>query len=263
MQPREPNPQSGNLRGRHIVVTRPEAQAHAFCAMLEAAGASVTRFPVIEIQGPRDPAAFQSMIERLERFDIAVFVSANAVRGTLPKALERGPWPARLRVAAIGAGTARVLAEHGVPADIVPATRFDSEALLEEPDLQNMQGRKVVLFRGDGGREHLAGTFRSRGAEVVYAEAYRRRLPKTDPLPLLALLGSGTVDAVTVTSGESLRNLMTMLGPPGRTALAQTTLVAGGGRVADVARELGFPGRVLVADDPTDPSMYRALLSLG
>lgn len=262
MEPRGADPQPGVLAGRHVVVTRPEAQANAFCAMLESAGASVTRFPVIEIQGPRDPAAFGAIIERLDRFDIAVFVSANAVRHAVPEALERGPWPTGLQVAAIGASTARALAERGLPADIVPATRFDSEALLEEPALQDMAGKNVVLFRGDGGREHLAETFRARGAKVLYAEAYRRALPTVDPAPLLTLLGTGTVDAITVTSGESLRNLMAMLGPSGRGAVTRTALIVGATRVADLARDLGFTGHIALADDPTDDSMYRALLAL-
>ncbi|TVP76126.1 MAG: uroporphyrinogen-III synthase [Thioalkalivibrio sp.] len=230
--------------------------------MLAAAGAKVTRFPVIEIQGPNDPGRLGAVLDALSDFDIAVFVSANAVQRVVPAALARGPWPARLRVAAIGARTALELQDHGRAADIVPESRFDSEALLQEPALQDLAGHKVVIFRGDGGREHLAETLRDRGAEVTYVEAYRRAIPDLDPEPLESPLKAGAVDAITVTSGESLRNLVAMVSPQGRNALLRTPLVIGATRVAELARELGFLGPIQTADDPTDAAMLRAVLAL-
>jgi uroporphyrinogen-III synthase len=253
---------AGPLAGRHLVVTRPAAQAEPFCAMLAAAGARVSRFPVIEIQGPNDPGRLGAVLDALSDFDIAVFVSANAVQRVLPAALARGAWPAQLRVAAIGARTALELQDHGRAADIVPGSRFDSEALLQEPGLQDLTGRKVVIFRGDGGREHLAETLQERGAEVTYAEAYRRAIPDLDPEPLEAQLKAGAIDAVTVTSGESLHNLVAMVGPQWRRALLRTALVVGATRVAERARELGFQGTVGTADDPTDAAMFRAVVAL-
>jgi uroporphyrinogen-III synthase len=253
---------AGTLAGRHVVVTRPAAQAEPFCAMLADAGSRVTRFPVIEIQGPNDPGRLAAVLGALNDFDIAVFVSANAVQRVLPSALARGPWPAGLQVAAIGARTALELAERGQAADIVPASRFDSEALLEEPVLQGLSGRRVVIFRGDGGREHLAQVLRDRGAEVTYAEAYRRALPDLDPEPLISQLQAGSIDAVTVTSGEGLRNLFAMVGPAGQTVLLGTPLVVGARRVAELARELGVHGTIETADDPTDAAMFRALVAM-
>lgn len=252
---------AGALAGRHVVVTRPEAQAGPFCTMLEQAGARVTRFPVIEIRGPEDPAPLRAVLARLPAFDIAVFVSANAVQRVVTEVLARGPWPGLIRVAAIGASTARALEALGVAPDIVPERRFDSEALLESEALQAVEGLRVVIFRGDGGREHLATTLRSRGAEVVYAEAYRRALPEIDRRPLCAALQGGEVDAITVTSSESLQNLVTMVGTETREALLRTALVVGAGRVADRAQELGFHAEVVTAEDPTDAAMLQALVA--
>ncbi len=253
---------TGNLAGRRIVVTRPAAQAEPFCALLERSGATVFRFPVIEIRGPSDPRALQDLIANLDRFDLAVFVSTNAVEYFVPLALEKGPWPASLRTAAIGARTAQALAEQGTPAGIVPAQRFDSEALLAEPALQSVRGWRVVIVRGEGGRDHLADGLRERGAEVAYAEAYRRALPETDAAALGSELCAGRVDAVTVTSGESLRNLVAMVGDAAYGALLDTPLVVGAERVAELARELGFRGPIVTAKDPTDAAMLEALRSL-
>jgi len=262
VEPEVPENSAAALTGCHLVVTRPAAQAGPFCAMLAAAGARVIRFPVIEIQGPNDPGRLAAVLDALSDFDIAVFVSANAVQRVVPAVLARGPWPARLRIAAIGARTALELQEHGRAADIVPESRFDSEALLQEPALQDLAGSKVVIFRGDGGREHLAETLRDRGAEVTYAEAYRRAIPALDPEPLEAQLKAGAIDAITVTSGESLRNLVAMVGPQGRSALLRTPLVVGAARVAELAGDLGFHGTITTADDPTDAAMFRAVVAL-
>jgi len=229
--------------------------------MLEGAGAQVTRFPVIEIREPNDPGLLRAAQSRLATFDIAVFVSANAVQRVVPEALARGAWPRGLRVAAIGASTARALGALGLPPDIVPESRFDSEALLEAETLQSVEGLRVVIFRGDGGREHLAQTLRSRGSEVSYVEAYRRALPEIDPQPLAAALEGGAVDAITVTSGESLQNLVTMVGAEARGALLRTTLVVGAARVADKAHELGFRAEVVTAEDPTDAAIFHAVVA--
>jgi uroporphyrinogen-III synthase len=257
-----PPPVTGNFAGRRIVVTRPAAQAEPFCARLEQSGASVFRFPVIAIEGPTVPQALQDLLANLDRFDLAVFVSSNAVERFVPRVLEKGPWPASLRIAAIGARTAQALAEQGTPAAIIPAQRFDSEALLAEPALQDVRGRRVVIVRGEGGRDHLAEGLRERGAEVTYAEAYRRTLPETDAAALGSELRAGLVDAVTVTSGESLRNLVAMVGDPAHEAMVDTPLVVGAKRVAELARELGFRGPIVTAEDPTDPAMLEALRSL-
>ena len=244
-----------------MVVTRPEAQAGPFCKWLELAGARVTRFPAIEIRGPEDPGPLRTVMARLSGFDIAVFVSANAVQRVVPGVQSRGPWPRRLRIAAIGASTARTLEVLGLPPDIVPESRFDSEALLESDALQTVAGLRVVIFRGDGGREHLATTLRSRGAEVVYAEAYRRALPEIDREPLCTALQAGNVDTITVTSSESLQNLVTMVGTESREALRRTALVVGARRVAAKANELGWRASVVTAEDPTDAAMFRAVLA--
>lgn len=257
-----PPPITGNLAGRRIVVTRPAAQAEPFCARLERSGATVFRFPVIEIRGPNDRQALLDLLANLDRFDLAVFVSANAVEHFVPLVLAKGSWPASLRIGAIGARTAQALAEQGTPAEIVPAQRFDSEALLAEPALQSVRGWRVVIVRGEGGRDHLADGLRARGAEVRYAEAYRRALPETDATPLGSELRAGRIDAVTVTSGESLRNLVAMISDPDREALLKTPLVVGAERVAELARELGFRCPIVTAKDPTDAAMLEALRSL-
>ncbi|WP_028484671.1 uroporphyrinogen-III synthase [Thioalkalivibrio sp. ALE17] len=253
----------GPLAGLGILVTRPAAQAEPFCEALAAEAATVIRFPVLEILAPSDPTNLREILERLDRFDIAVFISPNAVQRVLNLALAERDWPATTQIAAIGNRTAQELKGFGRPADILPPRRFDSEALLAQEAMQNVAGKRVVIFRGDGGRELLGDTLKERGAEVTFAEAYRRGRPEGDTGELMYSFSRGQIDIITITSGEGLRNLYEMVGKLGRMWLRKTPLVVGSERIAEIARELGFKAAVETAEDPTDTAMLAAVHRLA
>jgi uroporphyrinogen-III synthase len=123
---------------------------------------------------------------------------------------------------------------------LAPTERSDSEALLALPELADVHGWNVVIFRGEAGRELLGETLAARGAQVTYAACYRRGRPAADPAPLLEAWTRGALDAVTVTSSEGLTNLWAMLGPAGRAHLRATPLFAPHARIAANARALGL-----------------------
>jgi uroporphyrinogen-III synthase len=250
----------GPLKGAGVLVTRPARQAEGFCSMIEAAGGVALCFPVLEILAPRESARLDALIDRLDEFDIAVFVSPNAVSMALNRIHARREWPAHLRVGAVGQKSALELARAGHPAHICPPRRFDSEALLAEPGLQDVSGRRIVIFRGDGGRELLGDTLQQRGALVEYAEAYRRGQPDADTGQLMRHWSRGELDLVTSTSSQGLRNLFDMVGKLGRMWLRKTPLLVGSARMVDTARELGFKGDPWVAEDPSDESMMDKVL---
>ena len=162
------------LAGRRVVVTRPAGHAAHLAALIRAAGGEPVLFPVLEILDAEDLQPLLALVERLDTFDLALFVSANAVDKALALVLARRAWPAALRVATVGRGSARALERHGFAAVIAPSERFDSEALLDLPELKDVAGKRVVIFRGEGGRELLGDTLAARGATVEYAECYRR-----------------------------------------------------------------------------------------
>jgi uroporphyrinogen-III synthase len=250
----------GPLKGAGVLVTRPAHQAEGFCRMIEAAGGVPLRFPVMEILAPRDSERLDALIERLDEFDIALFISPNAVSMALNRIHARRDWPAHLRLGAVGLKSARELERAGHPAHVCPPRRFDSEALLAEAELQDVSGKHIVIFRGDGGRELLGDTLKERGALVEYAEAYRRARPDADTGQLMHHWSRGELQLVTSTSSEGLRNLFDMVGKLGRMWLRKTPLVVGSARMVETARELGFQGNPWVAEDPGDESMMDTVL---
>ncbi|MEJ2630253.1 MAG: uroporphyrinogen-III synthase [Acidihalobacter sp.] len=247
------------LAGLGAVITRPEHQAEALCERITAAGGRAIRFPVLEILDPTDSQALVEIIDRLEQFDLAVFISPNAVNKAMNLILARRSWPSGLEVAAIGAKSAKELERYGLAVDLRPGRRFDSEALLAEPALANMHGKRVVIFRGDGGREMLGDTLARRGAEVAYGNAYRRGRPKTDTGTLFYHWSRGEIDVVLVTSTDGLRNLFDMVGKLGQMWLRKTPLIVGSERIAEAARELGHTLDPFISEDPSDEAMFEAL----
>lgn len=236
----------GPLAGKTIVVTRPRAQAAGLAAAIEAAGGEALLFPLLDI-APADPQALRAAAARLGDYALAIFISPNAVTYSLPLLLAHGGWPASLTPAAIGPGTVAALAAHGVSGCLAPASRFDSEGLLAEAALaaERVGGRRIALFRGNGGRELLADTLRQRGAEVDCITCYRREAPSADPALLHAAWAAGRLSAFTLSSSEALRYLVDRLDAAGRARLVRTPIFVPHPRIAATARACGLSHIIL------------------
>jgi uroporphyrinogen-III synthase len=255
-------PEPATLANKRVLVTRSAHQAQRLCELIERAGGTPVRFPTIEIAPPGDRSALERIVDRLQEFDLAIFVSPNAVVRAMEiiRARRGGP-PAQLTIACIGTGSARALAEAGVSGALIPA-RSDSEGLLQLAPLAQIAGRRVVIFRGQSGRELLAEALRQRGAQVEYAECYRRQRPATDPHPLAREFMQDRIDVVTTTSADALRNLYEMLGRIAGPRLARVPLVVVSERLRDLAHELGHHGPVEVAALPADDAVVAAAATL-
>jgi len=251
----------GPLAGRTIVVTRPQAQAAPLVEAIAAAGGAPLVFPLLEISPAADPQPLVEAAAHFNDYAFAVFISPNAVDYALPTILARGPWPAALTPAAVGQGTVKALAAHGVGGCIAPTERFDSEALLALPELaaSRVAARRIAIFRGDGGRELLADTLRQRGADVDCVTCYRRSGPSQGASPLLAAWRAGQLDALTVSSSEGLRYLVDLLDGEGLAFLQKTPLFVPHVRIAENARALGLSNILLT--DAADAGILAGLLA--
>lgn len=240
--PRSPGP----LAGVGVLVTRPVRQAAGLVRRLAALDATAVVFPAIVILPPRDDASLSRTHATLASYDAAIFVSANAAEYGVPP----GPrWPATLPAFATGPGTASALAAVGLPAARLPTASYDSEGLLALPELTAVRGKRIVIFRGEGGRDYLARTLRERGAHVDYAECYRRASPQSASDGLVDAVLAGRVQATTLTSAEGLDNLCKLLPAPARARLARAPAFVAHPNIASHARDLGFTAIVTGAGD--------------
>lgn len=245
------------LAGKGIVVTRPAHQAHELARLIKTAGGRPIVFPVIEIRDVEDLGPFMRLVDRLDEFDLAVFISPNSAERAMKLIGARRRFPHRLQVAAVGGGSLRELERHGVTGVVAPEGRYDSEALLELPALASVDGKRVVIFRGAGGRELLGEALRARGATVEYGECYRRVRPDLDVEPLLRAWADDKIDAIAVTSSEGLHNLFEILGAPGREFLLRTPFFVSHPRIAEAAR--GLQVRKVIVTGPGDQGILTGL----
>ena len=246
------------LAGKRILVTRPAAQAATLAALIEGQGGEAICFPLLTIAPADNAQPLLQAIDHLDDYALAIFISPNAVDFSVPQMLARRPWPAALQAAAIGPGTVAQLAGHGIGPVIAPAQRFDSEALLERPELQaeRVAGQKVLILRGNGGRELLAETLAARGARVDAVACYQRSAV-TGKEPLLSLLRNNRLDALTLSSSEGLHALLALLDTDAGERLRSLPVFVPHRRIYEIAGELGLSRRVLTA--PADAGIIAGL----
>ena len=249
------------LEGVTVLVTRPVHQADRLCKLIELRGGRARRLPALEILDPEDSTIPDEMIGQLEHFDIIIFVSVNAVRAGMQRILYRRDMPRNLQIATVGAGSAKELERFGLSVSIRPEHTYNSEALLALDEMQQVAGKQILIFRGNGGREYLRKSLEARGAKVRYAEVYRRVRPDVDPDDLMPLWKSGAVDIITVSSNETLMNLFDMAGKNGQPLLCRLPLVVVSKRAAVLAARLGFRLPAQVAGNASDDAVLAALES--
>lgn len=248
------------LAGTRVLVTRPAAQCAGLAAAIEMRGGEAVVMPLVEIAPPRDEARARAVLGELDGFDLVIFTSRNAVERGLAMAREAAPALARRTVAALGEASAAALGAAGVTGVLIPRGGNDSEALLAMAALGEdaMRGRRVLVVKGEGGRELLGRTLAARGATVIFAEVYRRRRPAA---AALEPLGAARADALVITSAESLDNLLALADERCRSALAGMACVAISERVARRIHAAGLGAAVVVADRADDEALADALVA--
>ncbi len=250
-----------------VVITRPLAQCQALADSVAALGREAVLLPLLEILPLADSAALQGALADLAGYALVAFVSPNAIDAAFAHI---GAWPAGVAVAVLGEASRACLAGHGVtdanatifsPAD---PTRSDSEHLLQALDLAALAGRRVLLVRGETGRELIGDGLRAAGAIVTTVAAYRRRVPALTPAlaATLARLLARPNDWI-ITSSEALRGLLGLVAQLDDGAavakLQQQHLIVPHARIAETAITLGLTRLTLAGSG--DASLLAALQS--
>jgi uroporphyrinogen-III synthase len=222
------------LEGATVVVTRPTGTSAALVRQLRGLGARALSMPSLLLR----PLEHDVRAVRKSGFESWIFTSPAAVRfgAALLPAKRIRP---RIRAYAIGDGTARALARHGVTATI-PRDRSDSEGLLALPELKNMRGRRIALVGAPGGRDLIAPALRRRGAKVEAIHVYRRVSPRLTQRHFDALALAPDPLITLVSSGEALANLVALLPAPLLAKIRAQILVVSSARIAVLAREHAF-----------------------
>lgn len=201
------------LFGMRVLVTRAAHQAPALTASLGELGADVLVQPAIEITPPADWEPVDRALARLDEFDWLVFSSANGVRAVLDRLLLDRDARAlsRIKLAAIGPGSAEELARYHLRADVVP-TQFRAESLAEALTAEAAAGKRFLLARASRGREVLAEQLTAAGGCVEQIVVYTSSDVIQADGEIESLLRAGQIDWITVTSSAIARSLVNLFG---------------------------------------------------
>jgi uroporphyrinogen-III synthase len=244
----------------NILVTRPKNQADNLCKLIEQIGGTPVRFPVLEIIPVEPLDEIKKTLNSLDQYQWLFFVSTNAVNFALRANNGRIGNLQHVRIVAVGQATAGALRNAELNVDLVPEQKYNTEAILAMPQLQELNGQSCLIVRGQGGRELLAQTLEERGAQVYYLEVYRRILPETKSGYVEKLLHQKQLDVITVTSGEALNNLLILLNSNVHQQLLATPLAVISQRIGKLAVERGFK-QVFVSEKPADTALVKAIVN--
>lgn len=249
------------LAKRTILLTRPGRISEQLKKNIEDAGGRALHLPSMEIHAVTEPGAVKQLLAGLTEFDILIFVSRNAVK----YACEIFPGIVSTThdkiVFAIGSGTNEELQTAGFKQVTYTNSNTGSEALLALDELQqkNILNRKIMIMRGEGGRELLGETLLARGAEIQYVELYSRVKPQVEPVIISNMWREERPDAVVLTSADGLSNLLEMTAEKDRSIFLNTRLVVISQRLKSIAESLGFNAVIKVAMGYSDDDFVIAL----
>ena len=231
-----------------VIVTRPAAQAADWVLRLRAEQIDAVALPLIGVAPAANAAAVEDAWATLATQRLVVFVSPNAAEHFFAHRPAGAHWPAGVLAGSPGPGTTRSLLGLGVPAaqTVAPAAdsaQFDSEALWQQLTAQDWQAAAVLIVRGDAGRDWLAETLRSRGANVDHVAAYRREAPVFDAAQqalLAAALHAPAAHLWYFSSSEAIDHLERASVAFAPLRWAEARALATHPRIAERARQLGI-----------------------
>lgn len=242
-----------------VLLTRSDADNQRLASKLARYGISALSVPLLRIDAVDETPEQQRLMLDIDRYQAVMVVSPVAARLGLERLDACWPQlPEGIEWFAVGETTASVLRAYGMPVH-TPEAGQDSEALLRLPiwnELLARPGLKVLVWRGVGGREHLADHVRAAGGQVDYLELYRRESPDGLAAALASAEQAGA-RGIVLASGQGLEHWHTAAGEHWPEQSTWRCWVPSQ-RVADRARTLGC-NDIIVCDGADDSAVLAAV----
>lgn len=236
----------------NVLVTRPDERGRALVDGLTAQGIFALHQPLFSVEKGRELSQLPSILSQLVTGDYLFAVSRNAVDFAVNALKETGfSWRNDLGYFAIGQGTANYFCAQIEQTVYYPIKSENSEGLLELPQMQDLQGKKIVILRADSGREFFSEQAILRGANVQVVACYQRVM--MDNLPEQLSLAKRTgIDTIIVTSGEILATLVEQTAKIDQVWLKECRLIVVGKRIAQMAKRFGWQNELIFVSEQAD-----------
>ncbi len=250
----------GRLQGQLILNTRPAHQQAELSSLLELEGAQILSFAVIDIVPHESAITRQRLVQQVSDYDILLFVSRNAVDNAF-RYIDSTRFKPGLCFGVIGTATRLALAQRVAQLDscLLAGAPYNSETLLEADALQRVDGKRVLILRGQEGRNLLGDELTARGAEVDYCEVYRRELPNWALSDFDRLVENAFPTLVILTSNEGMHNLFELVAPAAAERLRRIPWLLISERMRESALKLGHNASIIIARSASDEGIQQAI----
>lgn len=258
------------LSGQRVLITRPAHQQPPLITGLQVRGAKTISLPLLAITAPsrgEQADVLRRQLLALDSYELLVFISSNAVREGCKAIDDYWPqFPVGLDLLAIGPSTAALAEELTGQRVRSAAGGMTSEDLLELDSFTNIEGRRIGIFRGEGGRDFLAQQLRKRGAQVDYFDVYRREELNYEDIQVREALIESEPTLLTAMSGQTLQalcSLIDQLSEPHADKLLTLPVIVPSQRVRDLAAEMGFENPIAAPGADLDALLQALVAAAG
>ncbi|OOS02382.1 uroporphyrinogen-III synthase [Canicola haemoglobinophilus] len=246
-----------------VLITRPGERGKQLVDMLNKTGAMAIHLPLISIVAGQELNQLPNKLQQLNAGDYVFVVSQHAVEYAQRTLSSAGfYWRADLHYFTVGQRTAEYFASQTGNSVHYPIEQENSEGLLDLPQMQDLQGKNVLILRGNGGREFVAEQVVLRGAKVEMLECYQRTPVEYNNLEQISLCQRIGVDTIVVTSLEILNYLVALVPNAEASWLLNCRLVTVSQRIAALAKSIGWT-HIVVSEKADNSSIFKALQNNG
>lgn len=236
-----------------VIVTRPLKQAELLAKEIESIGRHPIIFPLLDILPPEDKSRIDMALSHLDQYACVIFVSPSAIDSMMPLIKK---WPHEVSIGLVGEGSRLALSKYHDTVDGVRVftpndpEKSDSEGLSAVLPVAGLQHKRVLIVRGQSGRDLLGKFFENHDVAVDYLPAYQRVSPE------FTLARQQQLDAILkekndwiFTSSEALHTLMAWIKQYGElhlvAKLQHQRIIVTHPHIEDTALRLGFSHVVL------------------
>jgi len=251
------------LKGKHILITRPEEQEEDFIEALKAQGAEPISFPTIRIIPPRDWVKVDKAIENLSTYDVLIFTSVNGVKFFFQRLKEKGKnigslTLKKLEMVAIGPKTAAAIEQFQLRVDVVPK-KFQAESIIEALEKKGITGKRFLLPRAEKAREILPQEIKKRGGHIDVVTVYRTGKGEGNIQEVKELFRKKLIHVITFTSSSTVQNFVELLAEKNISTMIKGAVVASIGPItADTAASFGIRTDIM-PENYTIPGLVKAI----
>ena len=200
------------LMGKRIVVTRAREQAGQLTALLEREGAEVLELPFIKVERDFNRQQLGEILAGIATYEWILFTSTNGVRFFFElfyKAFDDIRCLGPMRIAAVGAATAREIEKHKLKVDLIPEKANGdalADALIKNESIDNIQ---ILVITGNQNRETLVQRLETEGQAIVDTlPLYKTSQTDLNQHPAAVRFREEGADAVLFTSSSTVKSFV-------------------------------------------------------